>query len=101
MEKAPEMVSALTSERKVRVRATQATQRLMVAMDMARPRMRVGKISAITTQTAGPRPTAKQGAKQRMRARMRAAWGGWMRNAAARPTRQMPMPAEEDSRRAL
>ena len=91
------MVSALARERKVRVRATQATHRLMVAMDMARPRMRVGKISAITTQTAGPRPTAKQAANSRMRPRISAAGGGWIRKASASPTRETPMPAEENS----
>jgi hypothetical protein len=32
----------------------------MVATDMARPRARLGKSSAIQTHTPGPRPTAKQ-----------------------------------------
>ncbi len=37
----------------------QASQSARVTMDIARPRIRVGKSSEITTHTPGPRPTPK------------------------------------------
>ena len=38
----------------------QASQRQSVAIDIARPRIRVGKSSEMTTHTPGPRPTPKE-----------------------------------------
>ncbi len=64
------------------VSATQAIHRLTFAMDMARPRTRVGKISDITTHTPGPRPTAKAPSRANIMESTSIAGGGWIRNAA-------------------
>ena len=57
---APVIEISFTMVRNEDVIARQAIHRLMVAIDIARPRMRVGKSSEIKTHTPGPRPTAKQ-----------------------------------------
>ena len=51
------MVSAVTNERNVEAISMHAAHSAMVAIDIARPRMRVGNSSAMITQTVGPMPS--------------------------------------------
>jgi hypothetical protein len=57
---APGAVNICTSERNVRVTSSVPDQRKTVAMDITRPRTRVGHISDINTHVPVPMPTAKQ-----------------------------------------
>ena len=53
---------------KVKERMKLATQRERTAMDMATPRMALGKISEMSTQATGPRVAAKTATASRARA---------------------------------
>src|SRR5260370_20230782 len=65
---APETEMARTSDRKVNVIHRHAIHKLIVATDMARPRMLVGNSSDINTHTVGPIPTDKHPAWHSTRA---------------------------------
>ena len=74
--KTPEMPNNLMRLRKVAVRAVTENQRTMLAMDMARPRMRLGNSSERQTQTPVPRPKAKEATTPRTGRSRRVDWPG-------------------------
>ncbi len=86
---------AVEIDRKVNVSTEHAIHSTTVASDMARPRIRLGKISASTTHTPGPSPTAKHAVQPSMHAITSAGEGAAERNARPRQTRQTPIPPAE------
>ena len=67
--KAPGTVNMFTNDRKVSVTRSVPHHRQTVATDIARPRTRVGQISAIITHVPVPTPIAKHATYVRTKTR--------------------------------
>src|SRR6185437_16136967 len=94
---APVSERALESVRNVIVKRVQALHRNKVAMDMARPRIRVGKISERRTHTHGPKPIAKAATHRIIIVNTTGAEGACVRKVMARPVWQTAISPEEIS----
>lgn len=80
-------------DKKVNVSPRHAIHRLIVAMDIARPRMRVGNSSDIMTQTPSLSPTARQATQARTRYRIGTVAAGSSQKMRPSKNSVMAMPA--------